>query len=225
METEVRELFVKTEKSFASSLPRFVFEGKIVVVQSGREVERALDFIYDTARIVGIDSETRPSFRKGEIHKVALLQVSTEEVCFLFRLCMTGLTPSLVRFLSDDGLLKVGLSLTDDFMQLRRRQDFTPAGFVDLQHFVREMGIQDISLQKLYANVFRMRISKQAQRSNWERDVLTDSQKVYAATDAYTCLQLYNELSRLREQGNYVLLEAAGDEQTEAAAQGGLCIK
>lgn len=201
-----KTLFVKTEKNYITQLERFLYEGRIEVIQGEAEAERAVR-VLRSADIVGIDTETRPSFSKGVSHKVALLQASTRDICFLFRLCMMGLPKCLVDWLSDPGELKVGLSLKDDFLMLRHREEFLPAGYVELQKYAAEMGIKDMSLQKLYANVFHKRISKNARLSNWEADVLTDSQKKYAATDAYTCIQLYEELKHLRESGNYNLVE------------------
>lgn len=187
-------------------MPRFAYEGKIHVVQSGSEAERAVE-VLRRSPILGIDTETRPAFHKGESHKVALLQVANEEMCFLFRLNETGFLPCIASLLSAPNVLKVGLSLKDDFLMLRRRDEsFQPGGYVELQQFAKEMGIEDMSLQKLYANVFHMRISKSARLSNWEADVLTDSQKVYAATDAVTCIQLYKELSRLKNSNDYELV-------------------
>ena len=205
---DIKELHTSIDKAFVSTLPRFVFEGKIVVVQSSLEIQKAVDAIYKSTRIVGIDTETRPAFKKGVRHKVALLQVSTDEICFLFRLSMTGLTPELVCLLEDQNILKVGLSLNDDIPLLKERQNFTPNGFVDLQPYVKEMGITDMSLRKLYANVFHKKISKTAQCSNWESDILSPSQKAYAATDAYACLHLFQELSKLRETGEYIIIES-----------------
>lgn len=203
---KVRQLFVKTDKKYIPSLPRFAYEGKIHVVQSESEAERAVE-VLRRSPILGIDTETRPAFHKGESHKVALLQVANEEMCFLFRLNETGFLPCIASLLSDPNVLKVGLSLKDDFLMLRRRDEsFQPGGYVELQQFAKEMGIEDMSLQKLYANVFHMRISKSARLSNWEADVLTDSQKVYAATDAVTCIQLYKELSRLKNSNDYELV-------------------
>lgn len=205
----MREIFIKTNKNFIPALPRFAFGGRIVVVQSESEAERAVSALRQ-AEILGIDTETRPTFRKGESHKVALLQISTEELCFLFRLNEMGFPRCLMELLADSKVLKVGLSLKDDFMMLRRREaSFEPGGYIELQTYASEMGIEDMSLQKLYANVFHQRISKSARLSNWEADVLTESQKVYAATDAVTCIQLYKELKRLRETGDYVLVEEA----------------
>ena len=159
--------------------------------------------------ILGIDTETRPTFKKGVSHKVALLQVANEQLCFLFRMNEIGFLPCMANLLADPKVLKVGLSLKDDFLMLKRRDaNFQPAGYIDLQNYVKQMGIEDMSLQKLYANVFHKRISKNAQLSNWEADILTDAQKVYAATDAYTCIQLYKELESLNSSNEYELVGA-----------------
>lgn len=203
----MRQLFKKTDKSFIATLPRYAYDGKIVVIQSKSEAERATQILYKS-NILGIDTETRPMFRKGESHKVALLQVANEELCFLFRLNEIGFLPCLAQLLSDPNVLKVGLSLKDDFMMLRQRSAaFKPGGYIDLQDYVKDFRIEDMSLQKLYANVFRMRISKSAQLSNWEADLLTEAQKVYAATDAVTCIQLYKELKRLKETKDFEVIE------------------
>ncbi len=202
----MRQLFIKTDKTFITPLPRFAFEGRIIVIQSESEARRAVEYLRQSP-ILGIDTETRPAFKRGESHKVALLQIANEEICFLFRLNEIGFLPCLIELLSDSNVLKIGLSLQDDFMMLRRRQpDFKPANCIDLQDYVKQMGIEDMSLQKLYANVFHMRISKAARLSNWEADVLTDSQKVYAATDAITCIQLYKELHALNESKSFELV-------------------
>lgn len=202
----MKELFVKIPKEQIAKMPKAVFPGKIVVIQSVEEANRAVEALSKES-VVGFDSETRPSFTKGRVNKVSLVQISTQAVCFLFRLNHIGLPESLVRFLSDKDILKIGISLKDDFHQLHHSVDFTPAGFVDLQQTAKAMGIQDMSLQKLYANVFKERISKNARLSNWENDVLTEAQKMYAATDAYTCLRLYYELGRLAQTGDYRLID------------------
>lgn len=201
-----RELHIRTDKNIIHELPRFVFEGRIVVIQSEAETIQAVKALR-CSPILGIDTETRPSFRRGETHKVSLLQIANEEICFLFRLNEIGFPPSLVDLLADKNVLKVGLSLHDDFMMLRKRNElFSPGNYIDLQDYAKEMGIEDMSLQKLYANVFHKRISKAARLSNWEADVLSESQKQYAATDAITCIQLYKELKALKESGQYTLV-------------------
>ena len=204
----MRQLFIKTDKAFISNLPRYAFEGKIYVIQSASEAERAVEVLRQSP-ILGIDTETRPTFKKGVSHKVALLQVANEQLCFLFRMNEIGFLPCMADLLADPKVLKVGLSLKDDFLMLKRRDaNFQPAGYIDLQNYVKQMGIEDMSLQKLYANVFHKRISKNAQLSNWEADILTDAQKVYAATDAYTCIQLYKEVESLNSSNEYELVGA-----------------
>lgn len=198
----ITKLYNKFDKKSISDLPRVTFPGKIVVVLTESEAQKAVDFLL-SADILGIDSETRPIFKKGQHHKVALLQVSTKEVCFLFRLNLIGMPSCIVRLLEDTTILKVGLSLHDDFMMLHQRRDFKIGRFIDLQNMVSEFGIEDLSLQKLYANLFHERITKRQQLSNWEAPILTEQQKIYAATDAWTCIQIYERLQELHKTHNY----------------------
>lgn len=191
-------------KEELKDLPKAIFPGRIHVIQSELEAQKAVNYL-QSHPVLGIDSETRPSFTKGHSHKVALLQISSEECCFLFRLNMIGLTKSLIDLLENPAIIKVGLSLKDDFMMLHKRAPFNQQGFVELQDFVRPFGIQDKSLQKIYGILFKEKISKSQRLSNWESDVLTDSQKQYAATDAWACLSIYNLLEELRRTGDYQL--------------------
>ena len=200
-----KKIYNKFPKADIASLPVVHFEGRIVVVVSEREAERAVRFLLSQP-ILGIDTETRPSFRRGDMHQVALLQVSALDICFLFRLNYLGDSPAVRRLLEDKRVPKVGLSLRDDMMQLHRLMDFEPGLFIDLQNRVREIGVEDLSLQKLYANFFGQKISKRQQLTNWEHDVLSEKQKLYAATDAWTCIMLYEELERLEQSGEYELV-------------------
>ena len=154
----VTKLYNKFDKKNISDLPRVTFPGKIIVVITETEANKAVDFLL-SADILGIDSETRPVFKKGRHHKVALLQVSTKDVCFLFRLNLIGMPACIVRLLEDTTVLKVGLSLHDDFSMLHQRAEFKIGRFIDLQNIVSEFGIEDLSLQKLYANLFHERIT------------------------------------------------------------------
>lgn len=198
-------LYNKVDKQEISSLPRAVFNGRIFTIHTEREAEKAVDYLL-SFRLLGVDTETRPSFKKGKMNSVALLQVSTEDTCFLFRLNRIGLPQPLLRLLEDTSVLKVGLSLKDDLAMLKRRGDFRPGNFLDLQEFVRKVGIEDMSLQKIYANLFREKISKGQRLTNWEAEILTDGQKLYAATDAWACVRIYNELSELMQNRNYELI-------------------
>ena len=187
------------------SLPIEAFGGRIIVILSPGETEKAVDYLLSRP-ILGFDTETKPTFKKGSQHKVSLLQVSTEDTCFLFRLNHTGLTPALLRLLTDKTVKKVGLSWHDDIYSLHKLKDFTPGDFIDIQQCANQIGIEDLSLQKLYANLFGKKISKRQQLSNWEADILTDKQKLYAATDAWSCIQIYKEIIALKETGNYNLI-------------------
>ena len=181
------------DKDELKELPKTVFPGRIYVIQSEAETERAVAYLQSRS-VIGIDSETRPSFTKGQSHKVALLQISSEECCFLLRLNMTGLNPAVI---------KVGLSLKDDFMMLHKRAPFTQQSCIELQDYVRQFGIQDKSLQKIYAILFKEKIAKSQRLSNWEADVGSDGQKQYAATDAWACLNIYNLLQELKQTGDW----------------------
>jgi ribonuclease D len=200
-----KTIYNKYEKSKLSELPLAVFEGRIVVVLNASEAERAVNFLL-TQPLLGLDTETRPSFKRGQQHKVALLQVATNDTCFLFRLNHTGLTPALRRLLEDNNVKKVGLSWHDDLNALQKLGRFHSGQFIDIQDMVKEIGIEDLGLQKLYANLFGQKISKRQQLSNWEADILNDKQKLYAATDAWACLRIYDELIRLKETNDYKLI-------------------
>ena len=209
-----KTIYKKFNKAIISTLPLIRFEGKIITVISESEASRAVDFLLSQP-ILGIDTETKPTFKRGVIHQVALLQVATHDLCFLFRLNYLGLSPSVVRLLMDRTVPKVGLSLHDDLHMLHKRGEFQTGSFIDLQNVVKEIGIEDMSLQKLYANLFGMRISKAQQLSNWQADVLSDKQKVYAATDAWACIVIYEELMRLNESKDYDLCETNEPQQDE----------
>jgi len=207
-------IYNKFDKKQISKLPTVVFEGRIITVVSPQETAKAVDYLLSYP-LLGVDTETRPSFKKGRQNMVSLLQVSTEDTCVLFRLNYTGMTDAILRLLEDTQVPKVGLSLHDDLLSLQRRVAFHPGWFVDLQHHMREIGIEDMSLQKLYANIFHQKISKAQQLSNWEADVLTDKQKAYAATDAWACIMLYNEYLNLRNTGDFSLVQV--EEETAPA--------
>lgn len=183
-------------KQEIAELPVEVFNGKIEVVDHPRKVKKAIDYL--TAQTaIGFDTETKPAFKRGEVHKVALMQLSSEDVCFLFRLNKIGYPDALEEILCNPSIKKIGLSLRDDFAAIRKRSDRTPENFLDLQIFVDQYGIEDNSLQKIYAILFGRKISKNQRVSNWEADVLSEAQKSYAAIDAWACLRIYNYLNNL----------------------------
>ena len=200
-----KTIYSKYDKTKIPELPRVLFEGRIVVVITEQEAEKAVRFLL-SQRLLGVDTETRPSFRRGQLNQVALLQVWGGDICFLFRLNQLGMSPAVKQLLEDTTVPKIGLSLRDDLMMLHKLGDFNTGNFIDLQDHVREIGVEDLSLQKLYANFFGQRISKRERLTNWEADILQDKQKAYAATDAWACVMLYEELMRLEKTGDYVLV-------------------
>ena len=182
------------DKETVKDLPKAAFPGQIHVVQTPWEAEKAVSYL-KSCPLLGIDSETRPSFTKGHVHKVALLQISSEEHCFLFRLNLTGLTLPVITLLENPNVTKVGLSLRDDFMMLHKRAPFEQRACIELQEYVRTFGIQDKSLQKIYAILFGKRISKGQRLTNWEAEQLSSAQQSYAALDAMACVHIYDYLS------------------------------
>lgn len=197
-------IYNKYDKRLIPKLPRVQFQGRIFVIFSQREADKAVDYLM-RQDLLGFDTETRPSFRKGQIHQVALLQVATHDTCFLFRLNRIGITPSIQRLLEDQHITKVGLSLQDDLRMLRLRSDFTPGTFIELQKEIKDIGIQDMSLQKIYANLFGGKIAKNQQLSNWEANILSEAQQRYAATDAWACIRIHEEIKRMKQEQNYHL--------------------
>ena len=197
-------IYNKVDKAMISQLKRVEFYGKIYVVTSPVEAEHVVDYLLSQP-ILGFDTETRPAFEKGKRYYCSLLQVSTRTDCFLFRLNKTGLCPAVVRLLGDEQVTKVGLAWNNDMLSLRQLGSFKSGRFIDLQDMVRELGIEDQSLVKIYANLFGERISKAERLSNWERNELTEKQMEYAAIDAWACVRIYNEVNRLLSTRDYEL--------------------
>ena len=197
-------IYNRFPKDWMTELPKVTYDKNIFVIVTPEQTEKAVDYLLSMP-ILGVDTETRPSFAKRQQFKCSLLQVATHHNCFLFRLHLTGMTPAIIRLLEDKTVPKVGLSWHDDINSLKRLKSFEPGYFIDVQDHMQEIGIEDLSLQKLYANLFNERISKTERLSNWERDVLTTKQQQYAAIDAWACIQLYEELMRLEETGDYEL--------------------
>ena len=213
-------IYNKVDKAMISQLKRVEFYGKIYVVTSPVEAEHVVDYLLSQP-ILGFDTETRPAFEKGKRYQCSLLQVSTRTDCFLFRLNKTGLCPAVVRLLGDEQVTKVGLAWNNDMLSLRQLGSFKSGRFIDLQDMVRELGIEDQSLVKIYANLFGERISKAERLSNWERSELTDKQKEYAAIDAWACVRIYNEVNRLLSTRDYEL-EVRPDENVSQNNETGL---
>ncbi len=169
------------------------FEGEVVMAHSKKEVQDVLDILWKE-EVIGFDTETKPSFRKGVKNNVSLVQMATPEQAFLIRLNHTGVTADLRDLMSSPKITKVGIALRDDLKDLQELSSFDPAGFVELNQLVKQIGIESNGLRKLAAIILGIRISKSAQTSNWENEVLSEKQIRYAATDAWVCIEMYRQL-------------------------------
>lgn len=177
-----------------NALPLGAFEGQTIVVSEEKKIKHAFDEIKEY-EVVGFDTETKPVFVRGQQNKVALMQVALPEKVFLIRLKQTGITPHLIEFLESDRILKAGVALRDDIKALQKLKHYSPAGFIELATMSKQAGLQVESVKKLAALLLGFRISKSAQTSNWEAEVLQEKQISYAATDAWVCLQIYKKLT------------------------------
>lgn len=180
-------------KTELAELPAEGFHGKITIINDIKSADEAAAKL-SAAALIGFDTETKPSFKRGERHFVALLQLSTTDETFLFRLNNIGMPESVKKIIEDKNIVKIGLSIHDDFMSLRKKFEIEPNGFIDLQQFVKEYNIADNSLSRIYGILFDKRISKGQRLSNWEAPELSQHQQEYAALDAQACLTIYNHL-------------------------------
>lgn len=192
------EINKSISKEELNELPVESFNGEIIVIDYASDIRKILPFL-KKQKVLGFDTETRPTFKKGEMNEVALLQLSTSKTAFLFRLNKTKLPEELVDILSDPAITKVGVAIKDDILALKRLSKFTPEGFVEIQDKVKDFEIENFGLKKLSGLLLGFRISKAQQTSNWEADILTEAQIKYAATDAWVSLEIYNRLCEIEK--------------------------
>lgn len=195
---EAADFYLSISKEELSHLPQAHFSGRIVVIDKPQGVDAAIEELRQWT-VIGFDTETRPSFKRGHSNTVALIQLSCDNTCYLFRLNDIGFVQPLRELLEDPSIVKVGASVHDDFLNLRKLAEFTPAGFVDVQQYVKQFKITDNSLARIYGILFGERISKNQRLTNWEQTTLTSSQQEYAALDAAACTRIYY----LLESGNF----------------------
>jgi len=177
-----------------AELPLSIFEGKIHLIEKVEDLTAAVNYLKKHP-ILGFDTETRPAFKKGQNHQVALLQLSTADEAFLIRTSMIGLSPGLIKILATPSILKIGVAIRDDIKILQKIAPFKPGGFIELQDLVKQFGIENFSLKKLAAIVCGLRISKSQRLTNWEATILTEQQQAYAATDAWIAYLIYKGLT------------------------------
>lgn len=193
--TTVNRFIDKISNEQTALLPAIEFRGDIRIVEHERDIAEACKYLMQQP-VLGFDTETRPSFRPGVMFRVSLLQLSSPERCYLFRLNRIPLAKPLVQLLESRSVLKIGADVAGDLRSLRQIRHFRDGGFVDLQTIAPEWGIEEKSLRKLSAIVLGQRVSKAQRLSNWEAATLTDKQRLYAATDAWVCTRIYDRLLR-----------------------------
>lgn len=184
--TETRRI----SKDELNALPLIYWEGRIEVINTIEAMETAVDALQDKS-LLGFDVETRPSFKKGEYHPPALIQIGDVDCIYLFRICKTKTFAPLLPILESEAILKSGVAIKDDVKELKAMEDFKPSGFVEITDITRQLGYENRGLRALAGLLLQGRISKAAQVTNWEREELTEKQIRYAATDAWASRELY----------------------------------
>ncbi len=181
-------------KEDVNRLPLIRYNGKIEVVTTDQGTITALKSL-KKEELLGFDTETRPTFRKGENHHPALVQLATSDTVYLFQVQRIGSQSALMDLLSNGNVVKAGVAIEDDIRKLKELCPFRPSGFVELSTLSQQLGIKNTGLRNLAAIILKFRVSKGAQVTNWGRTELTDSQIRYAATDAWICRMLYMHLA------------------------------
>ncbi len=175
-------------------LPKAAFPGEIIVVDTPDQIEEACAYLM-TQKQIGFDTESRATFQKGVVNKISLLQLSTPERCYLFRLCRIRLEKSILKILESPNIRKIGLATNGDLKELFALRKFRARNFIDLQTIVGDYGIKELGLTKISAIVLGHRVAKAQRLSNWEATQLTEAQQLYAATDAWICSCIYDKLT------------------------------
>lgn len=196
MQNEVENIYpgsISTED--LNKLPQGYYEGDIYLIDSIEKFYQAIDSL-KLEKIIGFDTETKPSFKKGKGNRnhVALLQLAGEHCVYLFRLNKIGLPTPLSELLSNPEIIKVGVAIREDIRILQKLTPFKPENFIELQDYVKDFQIENFSLKKLAALVLNIRISKSQRLSDWETDELAQSQMIYGATDAWACREIFLKL-------------------------------
>ena len=183
-------------KEEVNELPLRSYEGKVSLISDATHLPALFEEI-SRHEVVGFDTETKPTFRKGEINHVSLIQIAVPEKIYLVRIKHTGMTTEMNAFFENKKITKVGIGLRDDIIDLQKLKAFDAQGFLDLKEIVKEACILNEGLRKLTGILLEFRVSKSQQTSNWENPQLTPKQIAYAATDAWVCLEMYNKLQKL----------------------------
>ena len=182
----------KISKAEINALPLIAWEGEIRVVDSVASMQAVVEELKNETHL-GFDTETRPTFKKGEYYPPALIQLATEKCVYLFRISKTNTLAPLLPVLESPDILKTGVAIKDDVKELRAMEDFEPGGFVEIANITAKLGYENRGLRALAGLLLGGRISKAAQVSNWARPELDQKQIRYAATDAWISREIYRK--------------------------------
>lgn len=174
--------------------PIHSFNGQIHIIDNIRDAHKIAEFLLQQ-KVLGFDTETRPTFSKNHRNTVSLLQLSTENEAFIFQLKKMGLPEIVANILSSESIIKTGVAVRDDIKALQKLHTFVPKNFAELQTIAKTLQLDAMGLKRLTPLALGFRISKKQQLSNWENECLTEAQKLYAATDAWVSLKIYLKLS------------------------------
>jgi ribonuclease D len=183
----------RLSREYINTLPIIRFEGRVVVVTDENSAETVLNTLMSES-FVGFDTESKPSFTKGTTYPVSLIQLATHRTAYLLQLKKTGFSDLMIRFLENEHVKKIGVGLKNDLTKLQELKPFTPGGFIDLSKLASDKGIIQGGIRGLTARYMQCRLTKSAQKTNWAQTVLTLKQQIYAASDAWICLQIYPRL-------------------------------
>ena len=180
-----------------NELPIGGWEGETILIDKPEDIAPAIQAI-SKETIIGIDTETRPAFKKGVVYKISLIQIATRDCVYLFRINLVGLSSGLIKLFESEEIMKVGIDLHYDINHLQHSKRFTACNVIELNSYCKQKGFLVMGLRKLSAILLGIRISKRQQTSNWEAETYTPAQIKYAATDAWACRALF---VRLMENG------------------------
>ncbi|MFM2084298.1 MAG: hypothetical protein RLY95_1116 [Pseudomonadota bacterium] len=194
---------IKTpSKEDISNLPLFPLlerQGVFLVSKSSDSLA-AYEALKDAA-VIGFDTESKPTFVKNEISSGPhVVQFATRDKAYVFQLFDDTCRVVVSKLLASPSILKVGFGLAGDGVQIRRTLGIEPENVLDINTLFNAKGyIKEIGVKSAVAVLFHQRLikSRKATTSNWANKVLSESQLLYAANDAFAALKVYDSIAAL----------------------------
>jgi len=179
-----------------SELPIRRYEGPVRLVAALPDLERAMEDICQES-VVGFDTETRPAFRPGESYLPSLVQFATAGAVYLLQVQQQDYSAAMREIFSSDKIIKAGVSVAGDLLNLKKLFEFEDRAVVDLGKVAKRHGLKQTGVRNLAGIFLGTRIPKGAKTTNWAARRLTQQQISYAATDAWACRELYLRFKEL----------------------------